>query len=291
MLALSACVLLGGGVQAEGQAQAQAQSTAFAAAKARGELVIGVPYLAPAPEAGAKVRTPEGLDANMAEKLAQSLGVPVRLEQVSAEEAAAALAAGKVDAVLANEDGGAGVANTANGANAANAPNATRLSPQAIAVQATGYGARPKALIRSDTAFRKPSDVRGRSVCMAEAATEARALAQRWGAVVRTYRVPSDALVAVREGACDVALVDDAVWEPLVRFPEWKKFSSTLVADGARRERVWLLPASDTASRKWLADEMRDWDRSGAVKAMTSKWARDVAFDVYLDQEVPDCHG
>lgn len=260
--ALCSCIALAG--------SAQAQPVGFAAAKARGELVIGVPYLAPPPVAGAKIRTPDGLDANMAEKLAQSLGVPVRLQQVTAGEAAAALAAGQVDLVLA--DGGKG-------------------QPQTVAVQATGYDARPKALIRSDTPFSKPSDVRGRSVCMAEAAEQAKTLAQGWGAVVRTYRVPSDALVAVREGACDIALVDDAVWEPLVRFPEWKKFSSTLAADGARRARVWLLPADDSASRKWLSDEMRGWDRSGAVKAMTAKWARDVAFDVYLDQEVPDCHG
>ena len=43
--------------------------------------------------------------------------------------------------------------------------------------------------------------------------------------------------------------------------------------------------------RDWLGQEMRAWDRAGAWKAMTAKWARDVAFDVYLDQEVPDCHG
>ena len=261
-LALAAGLLLAG--------TASAQPAGFANAKARGELVVGVPYLAPLPVAGAKIRTPEGLDANMAEKLAQSLGMPVRLQAVPADQAAAALAAGQVDLVLADKGSS---------------------QPQSVAVQATGYAARPKALIRSDTPFRKPSDVRGRSVCMAEAAVQAQALAQGWGAVVRTYRVPSDALVAVREGACDIALVDDAAWEPLVRFPEWKKFSSTLAADGDRHERVWLLPAQDAASRDWLAAEMRAWDRAGAVKAMTAKWARDVAFDVYLDQEVPDCHG
>ncbi|AXA70231.1 ABC transporter substrate-binding protein [Achromobacter insolitus] len=249
---------------------AQAQPDAFAAARERGELVVGVPYLAPPPAAGAKIRTPDGLDAAMSDRLGQSLGLPVRLRQVSPGEAASALAAGQVDVVLADGVG---------------------PQPESVAAQPTGYGARPKAVIRSDTKLRRPADVRGRSVCMAEAATASKALAESWGAVVRTYRVPSDALVAVREGSCDVGLVDDAVWEPLVRFPEWKKFSSTLTADGARRERVWLLPAADSASSSWLGQEMRAWDRAGAWKAMTAKWARDVAFDVYLDQEVPDCHG
>lgn len=262
LAALTACLLFAG--------LAQAQDSGFAAAHARGELRVGVPYLAPPPAAGAKIRTPHGLDAQMADKLGQRVGLPVRLLQVPAGQAAAALAAGQVDVVLAD---------------------AADDQPQTVVVQATGYGGRPKALIRSDTSWRKPADVRGRTVCMAEAAAEARGLAESWGAVVRTYRVPSDALVAVREGSCDIGLVDDTVWEPLVRFPEWKKFSSTLAADGVRRQRVWLLPASDTAGRALLAEEMRAWDRAGAWKAMAAKWARDVAFDVYLDQEVADCHG
>lgn len=264
LLALGACLAL------SGAAQAQAQPEAFAAARARGELVVGVPYLAPPPAAGAKIRTPDGLDAAMAERLGQSLGLPVRLRELPPAAAAAALAAGEVDLALA--EGGAD-------------------QPGPVAAQPTGYAYRPKAVIRSDTRLRQPADARGRSVCMAEAASASRELARRWGAVVRTYRVPSDALVAVREGSCDIGLVDDAVWEPLMRFPEWKKFSSTLAADGARHERVWLLPADAAASRGWLAQEMRAWERAGAWRAMTAKWARDVAFDVYLDQEVPDCHG
>ncbi len=244
-----------------------------AAARQRGELVVGVPYLAPAPAAGAKIRTPEGLDLAMAEKLAQDLGLPFSLRQVAAADAARLLAAGEVDLVLADR------------ASPAQAP------PGDLAAVATGYAARPKAVIRSDTRMRQGSDARGHSVCMAEAAVGAQALARGWGAVVRTYRVPSDALVAVREGSCDIGLVDDVVWEPLMRFPEWKKFSATLGADGVRQERVWLLPAADTATQAWLDARMREWARAGAWKALPAKWARAVAFDVYLDQEVADCHG
>ena len=54
---------------------------------------------------------------------------------------------------------------------------------------------------------------------------------------------------------------------------------------------MWLLPAADTATQAWLDARMREWARAGAWKALPAKWARDVAFDVYLDQEVADCHG
>lgn len=254
-------------------ASGAAPADGLAAARQRGELVVGVPYLAPAPAAGAKIRTPEGLDLAMAEKLAQDLGLPFSLRQVAADDAARLLAAGEVDVVLADR------------------ASPAQALPGDLAAVATGYAARPKAVIRSDTRMRQGSDARGHSVCMAEAAVGAQALARSWGAVVRTYRVPSDALVAVREGSCDIGLVDDVVWEPLMRFPEWKKFSATLGADGARQERVWLLPAADTATQAWLDARMREWARAGAWKALPAKWARDVAFDVYLDQEVADCHG
>ena len=246
----------------------------FAAARARGELVIGLPYVAPPPVAGAKIRTPDGLDVAAAEKLAQSLGLQFSLRQLTAEEAGPALASGQVDLVL-GERAGVEAAAAVPGAQ--------------LAWQGTGYAVRPKAVIRSDTRMRSGADTRGRRVCMAQAATAAQA--QRApGAEVRTYRVPSDALVAVREGDCDVGLIDDALWEPLMRFPEWKKFSSTLAAEGMRAERAWLVSAAAPADRAWLAAEMRAWDRAGAWKALAAKW-RATWPSTYLDQEVPDCHG
>ena len=76
-----------------------------------------------------------------------------------------------------------------------------------------------------------------------------------------------------------------------MRFPEWRAFSATLPLGGARMERRWLLPASAHESRAWLEKEMRDWKSKNVWNTLGAKWARDVAFDVYLDQEVPDCHG
>ncbi len=56
-------------------ASVQAQEV-FAPARARGELRVGVPALAPAPLAGAKVRTPEGLAVPAAARLAARLTCP-----------------------------------------------------------------------------------------------------------------------------------------------------------------------------------------------------------------------
>ena len=117
----------------------------FAAARARGELVIGLPYVAPPPVAGAKIRTPDGLDVAAAEKLAQSLGLQFSLRQLTAEEAGPALASGQVDLVL-GERAGVEAAAAVPGAQ--------------LAWQGTGYAVRPKAVIRSDTRMRSGADTR-----------------------------------------------------------------------------------------------------------------------------------
>ncbi|GAB3085582.1 transporter substrate-binding domain-containing protein [Bordetella muralis] len=276
---------------------------AFSRARVRGSLVVGVPYLAPEPAAGAKVRTPERLDTVMADRLGQQLGLPVKVVQVDPARRLSALADGEVDVLIADRVADPGAAKRSGDLQAAasSAMSSTQSAESSLnpatsdgagsTAISTGYAARPKAIIRSDTKLRHWPDVKGLTVCMASAAFQAQALATQWGATVRPYRVPSDALVAVREGGCDVGLIDDLAWAPLMKFPEWKKFSSTLNEAGPRVERVWLVAANDRATTAWLTDAMQQWRREGVVRGMVDKWARDVAFDVYLDQEVPDCHG
>ncbi|OZI44857.1 ABC transporter substrate-binding protein [Bordetella genomosp. 5] len=244
------------------------------AARARGELRVGVAYVTPVPAAGAKIRTAERLDGPVATRLGERLGLPVQWVQVDPAAAAQALAQGRVDVVLVSRP--------------AQAQGKAAGTDAAASWVAAGYAPRPKAVIRSDTPLRQWEDVRGKIVCMTSAATAAQRLAGQHGATLQIHKVPSDALVAVREGSCDVGVLDDTVWAPLMAYPEWRKFSATLTAAGPRQELGWYAPPAQAA---WLKGEMQRWTRDGAWKAMTDKWARDVAFDVYLDQEVPDCHG
>lgn len=257
-----------------GNATEPAPQQAFQAAYARGELIVGIPYLEPTAVAGAKIRTPERLDAAMATHLAERLKLPLRLRQIPAEHAKNMLEAGQVDTVIIDR-----------------AIDLDELLTELGMLDvATGYATQSKAVIRSDTALRNTRDIAGHSVCVSQAAVSAQTWARQRGATVHIYKVPSDALVAVREGQCDLSFVDDAVWLPLMRFPEWRAFSATLPGGGSRMERHWLLPASSHESQAWLKREMRAWKSQGVWKTFGDKWARDVAFDVYLDQEVPDCH-
>ncbi|MEJ2895782.1 transporter substrate-binding domain-containing protein [Bordetella avium] len=240
---------------------------AFSQARARGELRVGIPAQTADLPAGAKVRTPERLDMPVAAKLAERLGLPLVLVVVPAEQASEALAQGRADVVLADR---------------------VDTAPMGPYWVGSGYSGQPKAVIRNDTPLRQWSEVAGKRVCMAQSNNRAEALARRYGATVQTYAAPSDALVGVREGRCDIGLIDDSVWAPLMRLPEWRKFAFSLPAEGGRAELGWL---AAPAEADWLRLEMRAWRATGFWTALANKWARDLAFDVYLDQEVADCHG
>jgi len=251
----------------------QATDRPFAHAYERGTLIVGVPYVTPDPQAGAKIRTEERLDTKMAQTLGEQLGLPVRLLEVDAVRGRAAVSVGDIDVLLTDRI----------------VPEASTRTALPVAEVSTGYVSRPKAIIRSDTPLRDWKDVASMTVCMSSAAFLAKSLASQQGATVRTYSVPSDALVAVRQGDCDIGVVDDVMWTALMTLPEWKNFSSTLNPVGPRAERVWVTDGHPT-TRAWLDDAMSKWTRNGVLDEMVTQWARDIAFDVYLDQEVPDCH-
>lgn len=244
----------------------------FPRATARGMLKVGVIHVTPAAEPGAKRRTEDRLDTPVVHTLAKALNLPAQMIQIAPADAAAALAAGTIDLALYSLPAGART-----GAHLAAIP--------------TSYITYPKAVIRSDTRIHSLADLRGRSVCVARTADLAAREAARAGARPLSFPVPSDALVAVREGKCDLGLIDQTVWQDLMHFPEWKKFSATLDLPARPLTLAWLVPAKEGRQVDWLRKQMQQWDRNGQWAAFSKKWATDVAFDVYLDQEVPDCHG
>ena len=243
----------------------------FPQAAERGSLRVAVIHVTPAAAPGAKVRTEDRLDTPAIKALATALNLPAQLVQLAPDQAAKALAEGSVDLALYSLP--------------ADAAHWSGVTPVP-----TSYRTYPKAVIRSDTQIRSRADLAGRTVCLARTAVHAAVAATQAGATLLPFAHPSDALVAVREGKCDLGLIDQTVWQPLMHYPEWKKFSATLELADAPRTLTWLVPAEKAHEAQWLQARMQQWDRAGQWTAFSKKWATDVAFDVYLDQEVPDCH-
>lgn len=151
------------------------------------------------------------------------------------------------------------------------------------------YESAPMAIMRTDTTIKRWEQLKGRTVCVSQGGNHVGTLAARYGAIEKVYPAPADALIAVRVGDCDATVHDSAMLEELILLPEWKKFSARLPAGPGRRLAV-LVPAGDRQTIAAVQDAVRDWNKQAFPQELMKKAVRSIAFEVYLDQDVPDCH-
>jgi polar amino acid transport system substrate-binding protein len=170
----------------------------------------------------------------------------------------------------------------------ASMPPGTAVPPAFIEVP-TGYRATPMAIMRSDTDIKSWDQLSGRTICVSEGGRYAGVIAKRYGAFEKVYRAPADSLLALRTGRCDAAVHDDDMLNELLKLPEWKKFSATLKADQIAGL-SFLVPASDDATASAVKTMTKEWQAKGYLATLRRERVRDIAFEVYLDQVIPDCH-
>lgn len=152
-----------------------------------------------------------------------------------------------------------------------------------------GYTARPMAVMRSDTDIKTWPQLKGRKVCISEGGLYTGTLAARYGALEVIKRAPADSLLAIRVGECDAAVHDSMMLEELIKLPEWKKFSARLPA-GAGMQLAFQVPTGDEKTANRLRQVVKEWSAAKLPEQLIKKAVRHIAFEVYLDQDVPDCH-
>lgn len=239
-------------------------------ASQRGALRAAVHYIVPDFKGGMKFRTPETLDNALLDDVAQRVRLP--LVTVGAEQGTQAqlLASGKADIALVT---------------------LTENDPlhRTATVIPTGYSAGPMAIMRTDTDIKTWEQLKGRKVCVSEGGLHVGTLAAKYGAIEMVYKAPADALIAVRVGACDATVHDSAMLEELIKYPEWKKFSARLPV-GPRMALAFVVPGADKEKAAFLKNVANEWKANGFPNQLMKKAVRHIAFEVYLDQDVPDCH-
>jgi len=234
-----------------------------------GSLVVGVRHVIPAFVAGSKVRTPESTETLLVDEIAKVVHQTPRY--VAADVNSSSVSPEHFDFIVADLPKG----------NALDFPSMTAI--------ATGQVTRPMAIMRTDTDIKSWQQLKGRTVCVAEDGRYVGRIAHQFGAVEQVYRAPADSLLALRIGECDAAVHDDTLLKALLRFPEWNKFSASL-PPGEASVQYFLVPAD----RQELANRIRNlvagWKSGGYYGKLIAKMTQDIAFEVYLDQTVPDCH-
>ncbi len=234
------------------------------------KLVVGIDYVAPAFVGGAKVRTADVIDTEVVDALAVKLGVPVEMTLVHSRDDQETLGSDSANLSLGMVDMDAAA------------------EPGMLSIP-LGYVARPMVIMRTDTDILQWQQLLGRTVCVSQNSHYVGWMDSHYGAIERVYPAPADALLALRTGECDAAVHDDVLLNELLRLPEWKKFSAHLVAEVPRQLR-WLVAADQTELAARLQQSVSTWQKQALWPALNQRRARDIAFEVYLDQVVTDCH-
>lgn len=158
--------------------------------------------------------------------------------------------------------------------------------PAGLVRQSLGYPIGPMAILRSDTTIHDWNALASRTVCVVEDEPYVGEIAARFGALEQRYPSATDALLAVRAGRCDAGVLSNHLLDALQKFPEWKKFSARLPAY-RHVDLVWV--STEAGADEFWRSRMQEVT-SAQLAAMTTQQAREIAFEVYLDQVVPDCH-
>jgi polar amino acid transport system substrate-binding protein len=219
--------------------------------------------------AGEHLHLTETLETRLAKDIGQQWGMPVAAHRADNGDPLAMLRTGSVDAVL-----------TA-------LPDEVPLPPAWERIS-TGYAVAPMAIMRSDTDVRSWKQLKGRTVCLTAQGRYAGMPARQYGAREIHFDLISDALLGVRTGKCDAVVHDDIVLERLLTLPEWKKFSARLPA-GSFVPLVLVFPRKEGAANRFAA-VAGQWRAARGSDPRVNGLVNQIAFDVYLKQDVPDCH-
>lgn len=234
-------------------------------------LRIGVPHVSPPPDLpAARLYTEDGFETEFATEMGRRLGRKVTLVAVEAEAAVVALAEGRIDALVERQAKGP-------------------LATGDLEVIASGYESGLSVAMRSDTDIRSWEALAGRTVCVVASNARARRLVHALGAREIIEPVPALTLMRVRTGDCDAALHDEAVLRRLFGEKEWTKFSATLTPRDSSRL-VVILPGAAEPRAATLRQTVAALSEPEAWRKRIDQWAQNVALEVYLEQDAPDCH-
>lgn len=239
------------------------------AAGAITELRVGIDARARPVSTGERDYTSGAFEAVYARDLAQRLGATLTLVPLPPDGAWRALREGEVDLVLGRAGAGGGA--------------------EGLPVLRTGYHSGLGVSMRADRPARGWDELRHRTLCTSADNTRAQALAARLGARLQVHAAPAQALVRVRTGDCDAAILDHAQLAPLLARKEWTRFAATLPPTGSSALQAWLAPARAALAAP-LRAAMAELDDPLRWAQRRQAWAANVAFEVHYDQTGPDCH-
>lgn len=221
----------------------------------RGEIAIGVKAdMAPFGSLD-ETGQPVGFEIDIARKIADTLGVRLRLTVVTTENRFQRLEQGLVDLIVAT------VSDT------------EERRHLATAIEPNYYGGGVNVILRPEETARDWQDLRGRTVCALQGAYFNRTMSQRYLLNLMLYRSVRDAALAVQDRRCVGFLYTDLAINNYLHQPEWAGFRAPFNS-------ALVIPWSINIGRRekggefdiLVGDIVAAWHREGWLMQLERKW-------------------
>ncbi|HWJ75586.1 MAG TPA: transporter substrate-binding domain-containing protein [Kaistia sp.] len=192
-----------------------------------------------------------GYDVDVAAGLAESLGVKLVLVPVTSANRLQKLVAGEIDAVVAT---------------LGDTVDRRRLVRM---IEPGYYGGGASVLLPEQSPIRAWTDLRNRALCAVQGALWNRLVATRLNARIEAFGSIRDAELALRDGACDGWLYDEAALQRQITSGDWPGYR-LLPPDFVSPWAVAVASEGRLAVR--LDDTIATWLRDGRLAALEAKW-------------------
>ncbi len=248
------CLILVQG-PAPANANAPKASKTLQLIKQRGEIVVGVKTdFAPFGFLDAAGQ-PVGFEVDLAEKLAQALGVRLKLQSVTTENRFQRLEQGLVDIIIAT------------------AADTQERRLLATPIEPAYFGGGVNVLLRPDSTANTWQDLRGQQLCALQSTYFNKSMTQRYLIDLVLFRSVRDAILALQDARCIGFLYTDVALNHYIGQADFKGYrmfeASAMVASWVasihRAER-------GTDYEILVGDVFAAWQREGAILALEQRW-------------------
>lgn len=230
-------------------------SDRLAQIKRRGSLIVGVKTDYPPFGTVNAAGLPVGFEHDLAENLAQRIGVTLSKVSVTSANRLQKLAEGTVDLIIATQ-----------GDTAERRKIATQIEPNYYASGVT-------LLVPPDSTLREWSEVRGQKVCVAQGSYFNREMARRYLFEPQLFNNARDARLAVRDKRCIGFLYDNTALAGDIAKPEWSGYKLPLPAALVTPWAIAIASGEDGSDFAALvSDAVVDWHRSGFLLEREKAW-------------------
>lgn len=221
----------------------------------RGAIIVGIksdyPPWASYNETGELI----GLEIDLAQDIAERLGVALRLHVVNSSNRIAKLEQGAIDVIIAT------MGDTKN------------RRQQTGILEPSYYSSGATIVVPKSSSLHSWSELYGRSICLTKNAYFNRDISERFLLKVQEYEGTLDNMAALQFGKCTGWIYDDTALTRLLQDPRWSEFNTPLASILVN---PWAIAVKKSEQHTEfglkISDAIIDWHRSGKILSLEEKW-------------------